>query len=37
MHDAIVRVPQAHNEPNLSYAPGSTERARRRQHVATAP
>ncbi|HEY4239149.1 MAG TPA: L-glutamate gamma-semialdehyde dehydrogenase [Kofleriaceae bacterium] len=28
MHDAIVRVPEAHNEPVLGYAPGSPERAR---------
>ena len=28
MHDAIVNVPSAVNEPVLSYAPGSPERAR---------
>jgi 1-pyrroline-5-carboxylate dehydrogenase len=28
MHDAIVNVPTAVNEPALSYAPGSPERAR---------
>ena len=28
MHDAIVNVPTAVNEPILAYAPGSPERAR---------
>ncbi|MFN0247962.1 MAG: L-glutamate gamma-semialdehyde dehydrogenase [Kofleriaceae bacterium] len=27
MHDAIVRIPDPHNEPVLGYAPGSAERA----------
>jgi len=26
MHDAIVRIPDPHNEPVLSYAPGTAER-----------
>src|SRR5947207_3024277 len=28
MNDAIVNVPEPHNEPVLAYAPGSPERAR---------
>jgi 1-pyrroline-5-carboxylate dehydrogenase len=34
MHDAIVQVPAPVNEPVLSYAPGSAERARLQQALA---